>query len=125
VFGWRRFVPEEFNPRSIRNWPCQTMGFEILMLAAIKLTESGIAVCAPAHDAFLIKAPLDRIDEHVELARNIMQDMTRMVTGGFPITVEHKAYPQGERYMDKRGQEMWDRVMGRLDRPKGHDRAAA
>ena len=34
VFGWQRFVPEGFNPRSIRNWPCQTMGFEILMLAA-------------------------------------------------------------------------------------------
>jgi hypothetical protein len=125
VFGWQRFVPEGFNPRSIRNWPCQTMGFEILMLAAIMLTEAGVEVCAPAHDAFLIKAPLDRIDEHVELARTIMQDVAKTVTGGFPIAVEHKVYPHGERYMDKRGQEMWDRVMGLLDRPEGHDRAAA
>jgi DNA polymerase I-like protein with 3'-5' exonuclease and polymerase domains len=125
VFGWQRFVPGGFNPRSIRNWPCQTMGFEILMLAAIMLTEAGVEVCAPAHDAFLIKAPLDRIDEHVELARTIMQDVAKMVTGGFPIAVEHKVYPHGERHMDKRGQEMWDRVMGLLDRPEGHDRAAA
>ena len=79
----------------------------------------------PRHDAFLIKAPRDRIGEHVELARTIMQDVAKMVTGGFPIAVEHKVYPHGERYMDKRGQEMWDRVMGLLDRPEGHDRAAA
>jgi DNA polymerase I len=125
VFGWLRFVLEGFNPRSIRNWPCQTMGFEILMLAAIMLTEAGIEVCAPAHDAFLIKAPLDQIDAHVELTRTIMQDVARMVTGGFPILVDAKVYPHGERYMDKRGKEMWDRVMGLLDRPEDRDRAAA
>jgi hypothetical protein len=54
-----------------------------------------------------------------------MKDVAKMVTGGFPIAVEHKLYPHGERYMDKRGQEMWDRVMGLLDRPEGHDRAVA
>jgi DNA polymerase-1 len=125
VFGWQRFVSEGFNPRSIRNWPCQTMGFEILMLAAIMLTEAGIAVCAPAHDAFLIKAPIELINEHVELARTIMQDVAQMVTGGFPIPVEHKVYPHGERYMDKRGREMWDWVMGLLDRPENRDRKAS
>jgi hypothetical protein len=114
LFGWQRFVSEGFNPRSIRNWPCQTLGFEILMLAAIMLTEAGVEVCCPAHDAFLIKAPLDRIDAHVELAREIMQDVAKMVLGDFPIAVDHKVYPHGERYMDKRGQEMWDWVMGLL-----------
>ena len=74
VFGWQRFVPEGFNSRSIRNWPCQTLGFEIRMLAAMMLTEAGVAVCAAAHDAFLFKAPLELIDQHVELARTVMQE---------------------------------------------------
>jgi hypothetical protein len=41
VFGWQRFAPEGFNPHSIRNWPCQTIGFEILMLAAHRTHLSG------------------------------------------------------------------------------------
>jgi hypothetical protein len=119
VFGWRRFVPAGFNPRSIRNWPCQTMGAEILILSAIMLTEAGIEVCGPAHDAFLIKAPLDRIKVVVAEATVIMESVAKMVTGGFRIEVDHKIYPHGIRYMDKRGWEMWDRVTDLLDHPRG------
>jgi hypothetical protein len=115
VFGWRRYVPEGFNPRSIRNWPCQTLGAEILMLAAIALTEAGVEVCAPAHDAFLIKAPIDRIDAVVAEATAIMEAVAEMATGGFRIRVDNKIYPHGTRYMDKRGREMWERVTKLLD----------
>jgi hypothetical protein len=115
VFGWRRYVPEGFNPRSTRNWPCQTMGSEILMLATIMLTEAGIMVCAPVHDAVLIKAPLDRIDAVVAEAKAIMQAVAEMVTGGFPIPVDKQIYPHGTRYMDKRGKAMWEQVASLLD----------
>jgi DNA polymerase I-like protein with 3'-5' exonuclease and polymerase domains len=125
AFGWRRFVPEDFNPRSIRNWPCQTLGFEILMLAAILLTEAGIEVCAPAHDAFLIKAPLDRIESVVAEAKAIMEAVSEVVTGGFRIPVDHKIYPHGTRYMDKRGQAMWDRVWDLLDYSEDGEQAVA
>ena len=125
VFGWRRFVLNGFNPRSVRNWPCQTAGSEIMMLAAIMLTEAGIEVCAPVHDAFLIQAPLDQVDAIVERARAIMKEAAMMVTDGFRIPVDAKIYPHGTRYSDKRGNRMWDLITGLMDDQDARRRGVA
>ena len=58
VFGWRRRVGRDANPRSLMNFPMQANGAEMMRIAAIAATEAGIQVCAPVHDAFLIAAPL-------------------------------------------------------------------
>jgi hypothetical protein len=47
----------------------QANGAEMLRLAACLATERGIEVCAPSHDAFLICAPLERIDDDVVAMR--------------------------------------------------------
>ena len=62
VFGWRRRIGREPNARSLMNWPMQAAGAEMMRIAAIAATEAGIEVCAPVHDAFLIAAPLERLD---------------------------------------------------------------
>ena len=62
VFGWRVRVPAVSNDRSLRNFPMQANGAEMLRLACCLGTERGIEVCAPVHDAVLIGAPLDRLD---------------------------------------------------------------
>jgi hypothetical protein len=125
TLGWQRVVEEGFNPRSIRNWPCQTAGSEIMMLSAIMMTEAGIQVCAPVHDAFLIAAPVDQIDAEMARAKAIMEEAALTVTGGFPITVDAKPYPHGTRYSDKRGTRMWELVMGLLnEREAERERAA-
>ena len=54
VFGWHVHVGEDANPRSLRNFPMQANGAEMLRLACCLATERGIAVCAPVHDAILI-----------------------------------------------------------------------
>lgn len=125
AFGWQRTVLDGFNPRSIRNWPCQTAGSEIMMLAAIMMTEAGIEVCAPVHDAFLIHAPLDRIEAEMARAKALMEEAAQMVTGGFPIPVDVKPYPHGTHYTDKRGSRMWELVTGLLDERDGKKLAAA
>src|ERR1700681_106886 len=56
VFGWRRRIGREPNPRSLMNFPMQANGAEMMRIAAIAGTEAGIEVCAPVHDAFLIAA---------------------------------------------------------------------
>ena len=53
------------NPRSLRNFPMQANGAEMLRIACILGTERGIEVCAPVHDAVLIAAPVERIDAEV------------------------------------------------------------
>ena len=43
----------------------QANGAEMMRLAAIAATEAGIEVCAPVHDAFLIAAPLSRLEADI------------------------------------------------------------
>lgn len=62
VFGWRVQVPMNPNDRSLRNFPMQANGAEMLRLACCIATEQGIEVCAPVHDAVLITAPTERLD---------------------------------------------------------------
>jgi DNA polymerase-1 len=60
VFGWTIHIGAESNPRSLRNFPMQGNGAEMLRLACCLATERSIEVCAPVHDAVLICAPFDR-----------------------------------------------------------------
>ena len=50
VFGWTIHIGEDSNPRSLRNYPMQGNGAEMLRLACCIGTERGIEVCAPVHD---------------------------------------------------------------------------
>ena|SRR5690242_10604301 len=40
----------------------------MMRIAAIAATECGIEICAPVHDAFLISAPFDCLQDHVDRA---------------------------------------------------------
>jgi DNA polymerase-1 len=93
------------------NYPMQANGAEMMRLAACLATERGIQVCAPVHDAFLICAPIARIDSDVAGMRAAMDEAARAVLDGFPIPTEAKIVTYPDRYMDKRGAVMWDRVM--------------
>jgi hypothetical protein len=115
VFGWRRRLGRDVNPRSLMNFPMQANGAEMMRIAAIAATEAGIEVCAPIHDAFLIAAPLDRLDHDVEAMRDIMTKAGRAVTGGLDIRTDATVVRWPDRYMDERGQAMWDRVVALLD----------
>ena len=110
VFGWHA-RPGDPNPRSMMNFPMQANGAEMMRLAACLATERGIEVCAPVHDAFLIGAPLDRIDADVAGMRAAMEEAARAVLDGFPIATDVKIVRYPDRFMDKRGITMWDHVM--------------
>jgi DNA polymerase I len=111
VFGWHVHVGENPNPRSLRNFPMQANGAEMLRLACCLATERGIEVCAPVHDAVLVCAPLDRLDADVVRMRETMVEASRVVLDGFELSTDDPTvvrYP--ERYMDPRGAVMWERV---------------
>ena len=116
VFGWRRRVGREPNPRSLMNFPMQAHGAEMMRLAAIAATEAGIEVCAPVHDAFLIAAPLSRLEADISAMRDIMSRAGRAVTNGLDIRTDAEVVRWPGRYMDERGKTMWDRVVTLLDR---------
>ena len=83
VFGWPIRIGSDPNPRSLRNFPCQANGAEMLRLAACFATEQGVEVCALIHDAVLIAAPLDRLDHDIERMKAAMAKASRVVLDGF------------------------------------------
>ena len=111
VFGWPIHVGANFNPRSLRNFPMQGNGAEILRLGVCFATEQDIEVCAVIHDAVLICAPLDRLAEDVERMRACWAKASRVVLDGFELRTEATLVRHPHRYQDPRGTLMWNRVM--------------
>jgi hypothetical protein len=110
VFGWHLHISENPNPRSLRNFPMQANGAEMLRLACCLITERGIELCAPVHDAVLICAPIGRLHEDIERTKAAMAEASRIVLDGFELRTDAKDIEYPDRYMDKRGAVMWDRV---------------
>jgi DNA polymerase I-like protein with 3'-5' exonuclease and polymerase domains len=115
VFGWNVYIGHASNPRSLRNFPMQANGAEMLRLACCLATEQGVEVCAPVHDAVLIAAPLDRLDADVARMREAMAEASRVVLNGFELRTDVHEVRYPHRYSDGRGVVMWDRVVRLLD----------
>ena len=116
VFGWRVQIGEKPNPRSLRNFPMQANGAEMMRLAACLATERGIEVCAPVHDAFLIYTPSDRLDATIAAMRAAMAEASRIVLSGFELGTDVSVTKWPNRYSDPRGTVMWERVTKLLAR---------
>ena len=115
AFGWPTHVSADSNPRSLMNFPMQANGAEMLRLACCLGTEAGLEICAPVHDALLLLAPLDSLEDDVAQLQACMAEASRVVLGGFEIKTDAQIIRWPDRYMDNRGTVMWDRVMGLLD----------
>ncbi len=115
AFGWALRVGQDPNPRSLRNFPMQANGAEMLRLACIAGTEAEIPICAPIHDALLIHAPLSRLDANIEHMREIMAEASRAVLGGFEIRTDVHTIRWPERYRDEKGQALWRTVLRVMD----------
>ena len=115
VFGWQIQVAGKINARSLANFPMQANGAEMLRIACILMTEAGIRVCAPVHDAVLIEAPLEELDDRVKQAQDLMNEASRQLLGGFELTTDADFYRYPERYRDEEGGgAFWDKVMDLL-----------
>jgi DNA polymerase family A len=124
VFGWHVHVGEDPNPRSLRNFPMQANGAEMLRLACCLATERGIEVCAPVHDAVLICAPLDQLETAVARMRAAMAEASRALLGGFELRTDATLVRYPARYMDPRGEVMWRRVLSLITDRRGARKTA-
>lgn len=111
VFGWWIRAGSDTNPRSLRNFPMQANGAEMLRLACCLLTERGIRVCAPVHDALLVEARLETLDETIAMTQELMAQASAAVLGGFRLRSDAKVVRYPDRYVDERGEKMWAKVM--------------
>src|SRR5262245_41259331 len=127
VFGWHVHAYERPNPRSLRNFPMQANGAEMLRLACCLATDRGIEVCAPVHDAVLICTPLDQLENDVAVMRAAMAEASRVVLGGFELSTSVHLTRYPDRFCDPggRGGKMWHHVMGLIAKRTTLKEAAA
>jgi hypothetical protein len=118
-FGWTLHVGPDVNPRSLRNFPVQAAGAEMMRLAACLATERGVMVCCPIHDAFLIEADVDAIDGEVARMRSCMEEASMVVLDGFALWTDFKITRFPDRFSDARGTQMWEVVCRLLDNLNG------
>ena len=116
--GWR-FWPRYWmdgNPpdRTCRNFPVQSAGADIMQIAAIRALEVGIRIIAIVHNAFMIEADADDIDQSVETMCGIMTKATEDIVG-ISIPVERYVVRHGESYYDEDGKADFDLLMRMLE----------
>jgi DNA polymerase-1 len=110
VFGWTLHLGDSVKSRTIYNYPMQGNGSEMLRLACCLATERGIKVCAPIHDALLVEAPLNSLDETVAMTQGAMVEASRIILNGFSLRSEAKLVVHPHRYEDEKGAAMWNLV---------------
>jgi DNA polymerase-1 len=119
VFDWTmHYGPDtKINPRSIRNWPMQAHGAEMLRLACILAAERGLRIIAPVHDALVAECRTEDLESTVEALQAAMVEASRIVLGGFALRSEVKTFSYPDRFEDGRGKAMWDLVCGLVAKP--------
>ena len=71
------------------------------------------------HDAVLIEAPLEELDDRVRQAQELMSEASRQVLADFELTTDADIYGYPERYRDEElGGAFWDKVMDLLSKIK-------
>ena len=126
VFDWTmHYGPDtKINPRSIRNWPMQAHGAEMLRLACVLATERGLRIIAPVHDALVAEARLEDLESTVEALQAVMVEASRIVLGGFALRSDVKTFSYPERFKDDRfksdsgkRKDLWNLVLGLIAKP--------
>ena len=103
VFDWEHRFVERPKINSVRNFHMQGNGAEMLRLAGCLGTENGILICAPVHDAYLIMAPIERLEADVEKMRAYMAEASRVVLAGFELRTDYRLYVHPTYYHDPKG----------------------
>lgn len=115
VFGWTLHVGAGANPRSLRNFPCQANGAEMLRLACCLATERGVAVAAPVHDAILVESSADLIEDVVAETQQAMREASAVVLDGFALRSDRMIVTYPDRLLSDKEKPMWGRIMRIMD----------
>jgi hypothetical protein len=75
------------------------------------MVKRGIQLCAPVHDAVLIEATEDTIDEQVKIAQECMEQASRIVLEDFTLSSDAKIIKHPGRFLEGDAEPFWNTVM--------------
>ena len=85
---WRMSVDSETNFLTLRNWPIQSCGADILHRGCIALHASSIPVLLTNHDSFLILVDDKNAKETILLAERLLLDASAEVLDGYQLKIK-------------------------------------
>lgn len=85
---WRMSVDSETNFLTLRNWPIQSCGADILHRGCLALQASGIPVLLTNHDSFLILVDNKNAKETTLLAERLLRDASAEVLSGYQLKIK-------------------------------------
>lgn len=99
--GWTRKINPggRVNLRSFKNFQMQATGAEMMRLAVSQLTEAGIRVCCPVHDAVLCEYDIATRERDIAAIMQIMGDVSELLLGdGYRVRapVDYGEWEDGE-----------------------------
>jgi DNA polymerase I len=109
-FGWYMQCPSGINPRTVRNFPIQSIAAEVLHIACILAERRGIEIVAPVHDAIMVEAPLGEIEDASIALDRVMRDAAAIVLRGYELPTDVQLVRPGERFYEERGKDMWETI---------------
>jgi hypothetical protein len=108
--GWIMQCPPGINPRTVRNFPIQSTGAEILHVACVLAERRGIRLVAPVHDAIMAEAPIEQAEDVSAALDRTMRDAAAVVLRGYELPTDVQMVRPGQRYFDERGEAMWNTI---------------
>jgi DNA polymerase I len=112
--GYSMHVHRGVEDNTLLNWPMQATCAEIMRLATSRMVDEGLSLCVTAHDACLLEACLEDIDQHVEIAKNCWRWASEKVLK-FRLDADAKVARYPERYTDEDGAEAWNQMIQFLE----------
>jgi DNA polymerase I len=107
--GWSVNWSPGTSHRTLRNWPIQATGAEILHVASVLAERRGLRIVAPIHDAFMAEGPAADIEDVSTALDRVMRDASALILEGYELPTGADPFVlSGERYHDKRGRDMWE-----------------
>ncbi len=85
---WRMTVTPSSNRLSIRNWPIQAAGGDILRRACALLADDDISVIYRLHDAVMIEISEENYEKTIRQAEGLMQLASQKVLNGYKLKTE-------------------------------------
>jgi hypothetical protein len=115
-FGWTMHCPSGTNARTLRNFPIQSTGSEILHVACILAERRRVEIVAPIHDALMAEGDLAELEDLSCALDRVMRDASAVVLRGYELPTDFQLIRPGQHYHDDRGAVMWQTVRKLLAR---------
>jgi hypothetical protein len=114
TLGWKLQLSASTSVRTLRNFPMQANGSEMLRMACVYAARAGVEIIAPVHDAVLIEADEGNIEDAVREIRRAMRRASEIVLAGFALETDALIIRHPARFSDERGAEMWGWMLDSL-----------